>query len=146
MRRISGTPGRNASTSPSPSCTARRTARATQVSMRSPRAGGRYVVATGNIRASTRTTAAPPSISASRSVATVAEVANSRRSGRSPARASSSNASSRSASRCRSWHSSSSTVCTPSNSGSAISLRSNSPDVTTSMRVRSERRVSPRTA
>jgi hypothetical protein len=37
-------------------------------------------------------------------------------------------------------------LCTPSNSGSAISLRSNSPDVTTSMRVRCELRESPRTA
>ena len=74
---------------------------------------------------------------ASRSVATVAEVASSRRSGRSPSRASSSSASSRSASRCRSWHSSSSTQPTPASSGSAASRRSSSPEVTTSIRVRS---------
>ena len=60
VRRISATPGRNTSTSPSPSRRAARTARATHASIRSPRTGGRCCVVTGNIRASTTVSTGRP--------------------------------------------------------------------------------------
>ena len=110
IRLISPMPGRNTSTSPSSSRSARRTAEPTAASRRSSRDRGSQRTSTGNVRPALSTIGAgTPSIASRRAnsaVSAVADIARMRRSGRSVAAASSVNARPRSVVRLRSWTSS----------------------------------------
>ena len=77
-------------------------------------------------------------------VSSVADIATSCRSGRSTERASSVSVRDRSMSRLRSCTSSNSTTETPDSPGSCCSIRTNTPSVTTSIRVAALTRVSSR--
>ena len=145
IRRISPAPGRNTSTSPEVSASARCTAIGTASIARVPVRGATQCVSTGKARPCAVTTGAPPRSAATRSPSSVADITTMRKSGRSSSAVRSASASPVSATTLRSWNSSKITQHTPSSVGSLASIRVSTPSVTTSMRVAGPLSVSPRT-
>ena len=135
VRMISPIPGRNTSTSPGSSRSARWTAAVVASSMRSRRCRGTHLMSTGCIRPSLAITGASPSTPTRAAVSGVADIARMRRSGRSVAATSRASANPRSVGRLRSWTSSNTTRPTPGSSGSFWRRRVRMPSVTTSTRV-----------
>ena len=138
--RISPSPGRNASTDPRRSESARRTPAAARAATDGSVLRSSHAVSTGNIRPSARTTGAgaapvPPRWRATASASSVADMTRTRRSGRRPRRTSSASASPKSAWRERSWNSSKTTSPASASSGSERIRRERSPSVRTSIRV-----------
>lgn len=145
-RRISPSPGQNASTSPGASSSACRTNPAIAASQRTSRDNcrGSQTVSTGNARPSAVIRGASPISAATGAASSVADIGSSTRSGRRAPRMSSAKARPRSAFSERSWNSSNRMAPTPGNSGSSWIIRVRMPSVTTSIRVAPDTRLSPR--
>ena len=147
-RPISAAPGRNISTEPGSAASAPSAVSASRRSRAPGRSGAarpsRQRVSTGWARPSEVTTVAPPISAATGAASSVADMTRIERSPRSAPAMSSASARPRSASRLRSWNSSKMRCETPSSPGSRCSRRVSRPSVTTSIRVASETRASPR--
>ena len=145
-RDISPAPGRNTSTPPAVSSSARRTRPAHCVTNRVSFGGGvsSQRVSTGNACPSERTVGAPPISAATGAVSSVADIARRIRSSRSAPRTSSASASPRSALSERSWNSSKITAPMPPSPGSNWIMRVRMPSVTTSIWVEPDTLLSPR--
>ena len=145
QRAISPTPGKNTSTSPSPSDNARRVAETTRCSSVRPDSLPSQWVSTANARPCATTCRAPGKNCISGSSSSVADITTNRSSGRTVSRTSWTIARARSPSRLRSWNSSNTTVWMPSKKGSRKQRRTSTPSVTKRTRVAFPARVSSRT-